>query len=297
MLKSFAQVKEKAAGAKKRLVVADAAGVEVIKAIYQATDMGMVEPILVGDAAKIEPILADLSISDLRIVHETDPVAIAAKSVELIRSGEGDMLMKGKLSTPILMKAVLDKENGLRKGKLLSHVAVMEVEGYPKLMLVTDGGIVIDPSLGEKVVILNNAAQLANSLGIELPKVACLAAIERISEKQPETMHAAQLVKMAERRQLSPMIVEGPIAMDVILSKEAARAKGIESEMTLDADIVLVPNIATGNAVVKALIYLAGAMIGGVILGAACPIVLLSRADTAEIKLCSIATACVASKS
>jgi phosphate butyryltransferase len=297
MFKNFGQIKEKTIGLKKRLVVADAAGKEVIKALSKATLRGMIEPILVGDENKIAPILGEVGLSGIKIVHETDPVAIASKSVELVRSGEGEMLMKGKLSTPILMKAVLDKKNGLRKGKLLSHVAAMEVKGYPKLMLITDGGIVIDPDLAQKVSILNNAAQLAYALGIETPKVACLAAIEKISEKQPETLHAAQLVKMAERGQLEPMTVEGPIAMDVILSEEAAKAKGIESQMTRDADIVLVPNVPTGNAMVKALIYLAGANIGGIVLGAACPIVLLSRADTAQIKLCSIATACMLCKS
>lgn len=296
MLTNFEQIIEKARGAKKRLVVADAAGGEVIKALQKAIELELVDPILVGSKAKIDPILAELGISGLKIYDLSDPQEIAAKSIELIRSGEGDMLMKGKLATSMLMKAVLDKENGLRKGKLLSHVALMEVKGYPKLMGVTDGGIVLNPSINDKISILQNAVELSYSLGIELPKVACLAAIEKVDPKQRETTDAAQLVRMSIRRQIKPMIVNGPIAMDVILSKEAAKAKGITSEMSEDTDIVLVPDIVTGNAVVKALIYLAGAKIGGVVLGAACPIVLLSRADTAEIKLCSIATACVMCK-
>jgi phosphate butyryltransferase len=295
MLTSFDQVKDKAKGSKKRLVVADAASRSVIEALTQACEAGMISPVLVGDRAKIEPLVAEFGLKDARIVHETDEVAIAQKSVELIRNKEADMLMKGKVSTPILMKAVLDKEKGLRKGDMLSHVAAMEVKGYPKLMLVTDGGIVINPDLNEKVGLIANAVTVARGIGAEIPKIACLAAIEQITEKQPETLHAAELVKMCERGQLGKIMVEGPVAMDVLLSREAAKTKGIESEMTLDADIVIAPNIATANVTVKALIYLAGAKVGGLVMGATCPIVLLSRSDTAEIKLCSIALACVIS--
>ena len=282
-------------GEGKKLVVADAAGKSVIEALKQAHDMGMISPLLVGDKAKIEPLLEEVSLNEAQIVHETDPNAIAAKSISLIRDGEGDMLMKGKLSTPILMKAVLDKEKGLRKGKLLSHTAIMGVEGYPKLLIVTDGGIVINPDLAEKASILNNAYDVAKGLGIDTPRVACLAAIEKITDKQPETLHAVQLTKMAERHQLQPMIVEGPIAADVLLSEDAAKAKGIETDMTLNADIALVPNIAVGNVMVKSLIYLAGAKVAGLVMGASCPIVLLSRSDTAEIKLLSIAAGCLTS--
>ncbi len=293
MLTNFDQIIEKASGCKKRLVVADAAGGEVLKALHQAAEMNIIDPILIGDEGKIAPILDELGMAGLKIIHEKDPQKIAEKSVELVRSGEGDLLMKGKVSTPILMHAVLDKEKGLRKGKLLSHAALMEVQNYPKLMLVTDGGIVLKPGIDEKVSILENAVDLSYSLGIEMPKVACLAAIETIDPKQPETTDAAQLVKMAARKQLKPMMVEGPVAMDVILSKEAAKAKGISTEISGDTDIVLVSDIATGNALVKALIYCAGAKIGGVVLGAKCPIVLLSRSDTAQIKLCSIVAACL----
>ncbi|HHS50257.1 MAG TPA: phosphate butyryltransferase [candidate division Zixibacteria bacterium] len=292
MLKSFDQIIEKATGAKKRLVVADASGGSVIEALQQAEKLGMIDPILVGDEAKIAPLIEQFGLSSFTIYNETNPQAIGEKSVALVRSGEGDMLMKGKLSTPILMRAVLDKENGLRKGKLLSHAALMGMPNYPKLVLMTDGGIVISPTIDEKVAILENAVELSYSLGIELPKVACLAAIENVDPKQAATTDAAMLVRMAIRKQLKPMIVEGPVAMDVILSKEAAKAKGIDSAISEDADIILMPDITTGNAVAKALIHIAGAKIGGLVLGAACPIVLLSRSDTAEIKLFSIATAC-----
>lgn len=294
MIRNFEEIRAKAVkGDRSRLVVADAAGKSVIDALTQATAMGMIEPILVGDESKIAPMVEEMGLEGARIIDIKDPVEIAEKCVALIREGEGDMLMKGKLSTPVLMKAVLDKQKGLRKGKLLSHVAVMELAGYPKLMTMTDGGIVINPDLGEKAALIENAAEVVRGLDIEVPKVACLAAIEKITDKQPETLHAVQLVKMAERGQLGKVKVEGPIATDVLLSHEAAKAKGIQSEMTLDADIVLVPNIAVCNAFVKGMIYLANARVAGVVMGAACPIVLLSRSDTAEVKLDSIALATV----
>ena len=294
MIKNFEEIRAKAIkGDRSRLVVADASGKSVIDALTQATALGMIEPILVGDESKIAPLVEEMGLEGARIIDVKDPVEIGEKCVALIREGEGDMLMKGKLSTPVLMKAVLDKQKGLRKGKLLSHVAVMELAGYPKLMTMTDGGIVINPDLGEKAALIENAAEVVRGLDIEVPKVACLAAIEKITDKQPETLHAVQLMKMAERGQLGKVKIEGPIATDVLLSHEAAKAKGIQSEMTLDADIVLVPNIAVCNAFVKGMIYLANARVAGVVMGAACPIVLLSRSDTAEVKLDSIALASV----
>jgi phosphate butyryltransferase len=294
MIKSFAEIREKALRRDRRkLVVADAAGKSVIEAITEATKMGIIEPILVGEEAKIKPLAEEAGLENAVIIDVKDPEEIGAKSVSLIREGKGDMLMKGKVPTPQLMKAVLDKYNGLRKGKVLSHVAVMQVAGYPKLMAMTDGGIVIMPDLSEKAALIENAVEVVRAFDIEVPKVACLAAIEQITEKQPETLHAVQLAKMAERGQLGKVKVEGPIAMDVLLSHEAAKIKGIESEMTLDADVVLVPHIAVCNAMIKALIHLAEAKVAGVVMGAACPIVLLSRSDTAEVKLDSIALASI----
>jgi len=294
MLSNFNEVLEHAKKCEsKRLVVADAAGKSVIEALRQAAEMGIITPILVGDESKIKPLTEEIGLENARFVNKILPEEIAATCVELIRDGDGDMIMKGKLSTPILMKAILNKETGLRKGKLLSHVAAVEVDGYPKILLVTDGGIVLNPDLGMKMSIIINALEVANGLGIETPKVACLAAIEKLDEKQPETFHAAQLSKMAERGQLGAVTVNGPVAMDVLLSHDAAKAKGLVTDITLDADILLVPDVPTGNALVKALIYLADAKVGGLVMGASCPIVLLSRSDTAEIKLCSIALACI----
>lgn len=294
MIKSFAEIREKALrGDRRKLVVADAAGKAVIEAITEASKMGIIEPILVGEEAKIRPLAEEAGLDNAVIINVKDPEEIGAKSVSLIREGKGDMLMKGKVPTPVLMKAVLDKYNGLRKGKVLSHVAVMQVDGYPKLMAMTDGGIVIMPDLSEKAALIENAVEVVRAFDIEVPKVACLAVIEQITDKQPETLHAVQLAKMAERGQLGKIKVEGPIAMDVLLSHEAAKIKGIESEMTLDADVVLVPHIAVCNAMIKALIHLSEAKVAGVVMGASCPIVLLSRSDTAEVKLDSIALASI----
>ena len=292
MLKSFKEIMDKASSQEtKKLAVADASGKSVIEALKAAVDKNIIFPILVGDPDKIEPIVKEVGLTKYELVEAKSPKEIGAKTVELVRQGKADMIMKGKLSTPVLMKAILDKENGLRKGKLLSHVAVAELKNYPKLMLFTDGGINITPDIKQKVDILKNAAWLANGLGFERPKAAILTAIETINENMPETVDAAMLTKMSERGQLGNIHVEGPIAMDVVLSETAKKAKGIDTELTLDTDIFLTPNIASGNIAVKALIYLADALVAGLVVGAKCPIVLLSRSDTAEIKLASIALA------
>jgi len=280
-------------GKRHNLAVADAAGEAVIAALAEAEKMGIIKPYLIGDEEKIKPLVEKHQLSEYKIINERDPQAIATKTVELARSGECDMIMKGKLSTPILLKAVLDKETGLRKGKLLSHVAVMEVEKYPKLFIMTDGGMNIRPDVNDKVQILANAAEVANKLGIEKPKAVGLAAIEIVNPDMPETVDAAILTKMSERGQLGNIIFDGPLAMDVVLSKQAAEAKHIKTEMAEDADIFLMPDIASGNIFAKALIYLADAKIGGVVMGAKVPIVLLSRSDTAQIKLFSIALGCL----
>ncbi len=292
MLKSFKEIMEKATSRKtRRLAVADAAGGSVIEALKEAQEKDIIVPVLVGDPDKIKPIAEEKGLTGYELIPAHTPEEIGAKTVELVREGKADMIMKGKLSTPVLMKAILDKEKGLRKGKLLSHVAVTEVKNYPKLMLFTDGGINIRPDIKEKTDILMNAAWLANGLGIERPKVAVLCAIEVVNEKMPETLDAAMLTKMSERGQLGNVYVEGPIATDVVLSEAAKKAKGIETELTLDADIFLLPDIASGNIAVKSLLYLADATVGGLVVGATCPIVLLSRSDTAEIKMASIALA------
>jgi len=296
MIKSFAEIIEQAKGARKRnLAVADAAGDAVVEALAEAENMGIIKPYLVGDPEKIEPLAEKYKLSDYQIVPAAEPGEIAQKTVELAASGECDMIMKGKLSTPILLRAVLDKQYGLRTGKLLSHIAVMEVANYPKLIIMSDGGMNIRPDVNQKAQIVMNAAVVAKKFGIEKPKAVGLAAIEIVNPDMPETEEYAMLTKMSERHQLGDVIFEGPLAMDVVLSRDAAKAKKIDTVMSEDADIFLVPDIASGNIFAKALIYLANAKIGGIVMGAKIPIVLLSRSDTAETKLNSIALGCVVS--
>jgi phosphotransacetylase len=189
------------------------------------------------------------------------------------------------------MKAVLNKENGLRSSDLLSHVGVFETPHYHKLLFVTDGGLNIAPDINKKVSIINNAVKLTKALGIEKPKIAGLCAIELVNQDMPATIDAALLTMMNKRGQLKDCIFEGPLAMDNAVSSESAKIKGIESSISGDVDILLVPDIEAGNMVVKALTYLAGASWGGIVLGAKCPIVLVSRADSYEAKLYSIAIA------
>ncbi len=292
MLKSFKEVMDKAqARDTRRLAVADAAGGSVIEALKEAADKDIIFPVLVGDPKKIQPIAEEKGLKNFELVEAFSPVEIGAKTVELVRNGQADMIMKGKVSTPVLMKAVLNKEKGLRKGKLLSHVAVTEVANYPKLMLFTDGGINIQPDIKAKGDILKNAIDLANGMGIERPKIAALSTIENVNPDMPETVDAALLTKMGQRGQFGNVHIEGPIAVDVILSEAAKQAKNFDTELTLDADIFLTPNISTCNMSIKFLIYLANALVGGLVVGATCPIVLLSRSDTADIKLASIALA------
>lgn len=296
MFKSFSEVLESAKKSQKvNLAVADAGGDAVIEALAEAEKMGIIKPFLIGDPKKIEPSVRKFGLVDYEIVVAKTPTEIAEKTVSLAREGKCSMLMKGKLSTPILLKAVLDKEKGLRSGNLLSHVAVVEVDGYPKLMLVSDGGMNIRPDLEAKIQILMNALIVAKRLGIEKPKAVGLAAIETVNTDMPETIDSAILTKMSERGQLGEIEFDGPLAIDVVLSSQAAKDKDISTNMSESADIFLVPDIASGNIFVKSLIYLAKAKVGGVIVGAKAPIVLLSRSDTSQLKLYSIALGCVIS--
>ncbi len=275
----------------RKLAIASAQGEEIIGAVKQAAEEGIIFPVLIGDGQKIETICrrAGLDLTKSEIIDEKNSDHAASLAVSLVKEGKADMLMKGKVNTSTLLKAVLDKEKGLRSGRLLSHVAVVEVEDYHKLMLITDGGINIRPDLSKKVEIILNAVEVARKLGIDLPKVACLAAVETVSEDMPETIDASVITKMAERKDIKGVLVDGPVAFDVAIDARSAEIKGIESPVAGDADIFLVPDIASGNILVKALIYLADARVGGVVVGAGAPIVLLSRSDSAETRLYSIA--------
>jgi phosphate butyryltransferase len=284
----ISRVKQKEA---KRLAIASAGGEEIIEAVKQATEQKIIFPVLVGDQTGIENLCKKKGMDPktVEIINAPDPKQAVRLTVEAVKQGQADMLMKGKVDTSSLLKAVLDKENGLGTGAFLSHVAVMEVEAYPKLMLVSDGGMNIKPDFQQKVDILKNAVEVARKLGVQKPKVACLAAVELVNPDMQETVDAAGLVKMAERGDIKDVVIDGPIAFDAAIDIEAARTKGIVSPVAGDPDIFLVPDIASGNIFVKSLIYFAGAKVGGVIAGAGAPIVLLSRSDSAQTKLYSIA--------
>jgi phosphate butyryltransferase len=230
-----------------------------------------------------------VDLSGFRRIDEDDPIEAAARAVDMVAEGQADLLMKGKLSTPDILRLVLEERRGLRGDRLLSHVAVVKVRDYPKLLIFSDGGMVIQPDLKQKVDIIRNAIMLANRLGVDRPKVALLASLETVHPDIPETLDAAEIVSMSRKHQLPDAVIEGPMAMDIAVSSRAAQMKGVSSEVSGDVDILIVPNIASGNIGVKGLVYLAGAQVGGLILGARRPIVLLSRSDTVQAKLNSIA--------
>ena len=276
---------------KKKLAIASAEGEEIVEAAKRATDEGIIQAMLIGDGARITELCQKLNfeLDKVEIIDAKDPNLTSQLAVELVKRQKADMLMKGKVDTSTLLKAVLDKETGLRSGRLLSHLALVEVENYHKLMLVTDGGMNINPDVNKKVDILKNAVEVAKKLGIQKPKVSCLTAVELVNAEMQETVDAAVLVKMAERGDIKDVVIDGPIAFDIAIDSQAARMKGIISPVAGDTDIFLVPNIAAGNIFVKALIYLAKAKVGGIVVGGGAPIVLLSRSDTAAMKLYSMA--------
>jgi len=292
MIKNFNELLDSVKDKKRKvLAIAGAEGEEIIEAAKRATEEEIISPILIGDPDKIKSLCQKLNfdLDSLKILGEKEPQSIASLAVELVKDKKADMLMKGKVDTPTLLKAVLDKEKGLKGGKLLSHVAVVEVEKYPKFMIVTDGGMNISPDVMKKIEILKNAVELARKLGIEKPKAACLSAVELVNTYMPETIYASIIAKMAERGEIKDVGVDGPVAFDVAIDSRSARTKGIISPVSGDTDIFLCPDISSGNIFVKSLIYLAGAKVAGIVVGAGAPIVLLSRSDSAEIKLLSIA--------
>lgn len=277
---------------KMNLVVAAAQDEDVLDAVCKAAEEEVITPILVGNRQEIEAIAADknLDLSAYELIDEPDLEAAAKKSVRLIVEGKGDFLMKGLIDTSILLKAVLDKNEGLRTDRLLSHVMIYDTPHYHKLLFLTDGGMNIEPSYEEKVKITENAIDACQAMGGDLVKVAALAAKEKVSEKMLATVHARQLQEACENGAFGEgVILEGPLALDLAVSKEAAEIKKFKSQIAGDVDVLLVPTIEVGNGIGKALTYLAGAESAGIIMGAKVPVVLVSRADSYEAKLNSIA--------
>jgi len=259
----------------------------------EAANKGLISPILIGPRSKIESTAdsAGLDLRQFQIVDVPHSHASARKAVELVREGKAELLMKGSLHTDELMGAVVSRDGGLRTARRISHVFVMDVPTYHKVLVVTDGAINIAPTLEDKVDICQNAIDLAISLGRERPKVAILAAVETITSKMPATIDAAALCKMAERGQITGALLDGPLAFDNAISKDAARTKGIHSEVAGDPDILLAPDLEAGNILAKQLSFLANADSAGLVLGARVPIILTSRADSVRSRIASCAVA------
>jgi phosphate butyryltransferase len=275
----------------KKVVVASAADEHTLQAVFRAKEDGLVEPILIGEKEQVKQVLTKLGefLPEEMLVDAAEPKEAAIKAVAMINAGKADFIMKGKLQTSDLLKAVVDKEKGLRTGNVMSHMAIHELESYHKLLAVTDGGMMTYPDLDKKRQIIENAVSTFRGMGYENPKVAVLAAVEKVNPKMPETVEADQLKQMNEDGIITGCIVEGPISYDLAWSKESAAIKGFESPVVGDADIMLVPNIQTGNILGKCLTYSAGAKMAGFIIGAKCPIVLTSRGASAEEKYLSLA--------
>lgn len=292
MLKTFDEVMERACQyGPKKLSVAVSQAEDVMAAVDQARQKGLVNGILVGDKEETIAVCQKLNIDieKYEIIDRKDKTEAARIAVKLVRDKKADLLMKGMLGTARILKAVLDKEIGLRTERLLSHAYVLKLENYNKLLTVTDGAMNIAPTLEQKVQIVQNVIEFCQSLEINEPKIAALAAVEVVNPNMQATIDAACLSKMAQRGQITGGIVDGPLAFDNAISKKSALHKGISTEVSGEIDAVLVPEIESGNIFAKSLVYLANAEPAGMLLGTKSPVVLVSRSDTAISKVRSIA--------
>ncbi|KZL89871.1 phosphate butyryltransferase [Clostridium magnum] len=294
MIKNFEEVLQKVKHQKiKKLAVAVAQDRHVLEAIKDADEQGIAQAILVGDRVKIAAIAEQLymDLTRFELVDEADNNKAALKAVELAVLGKADMVMKGLIDTASFLRAVLNKENGLRTGKLMSHVAVFEINNFDRLIFLTDGAFNMYPELKDKIDIVNNAVVVAKAVGVENPKVAPVCAVEVVNPSMPATVDAAILSKMNDRGQIKGCIIDGPLALDNAISEEAAAHKGVKGPVAGKADILLVPNIEAGNIMYKTLTYTSNCKNGGLLIGTSAPVVLTSRSDSHESKMYSIALA------
>ncbi|MDH8679851.1 phosphate butyryltransferase [Fusibacter bizertensis] len=275
----------------KRIAVACAQDDDVLKAIKSAYDKGIVNGYLVGNVELITKIAKeiDLDLSGFELINIIDLAEASLKAVELVSTGKADLVMKGLVDTSIILKAVLNKEVGLRTGNALSHVAIFDVPTYHKILLVTDAAMNIAPDVNTKKQIIENTLFVTKALNIETPNVGIIAAKEKVTESMIATVDAGELVKMNQQGLITGCKVGGPFALDNAVSKEAAEIKGIKDPMAGDVDVLLCPTIEAGNVLYKALNFLANAKSAGIIVGAKAPVVLTSRADSDDSKLNSIA--------
>lgn len=296
MSKSFEELISKAnQKTLKKVSVSNAQDEPVLQAVKAAKEQNIATAILVGDEAKIREIAAsiDMDLTDFEIINEPDTEAAALKAVELVHNGKADILLKGLLETKTFLKSVLNKEVGLRTGKMLSHVCVFEIEGINRLLFFTDVAFNTYPTLADKVNIINNAVEVAHACDIECPKVAPLCAVETVNPKMQPTVDADNLTKMYEGGDFKGCQIYGPLSMDLAIDPEAAVHKGVTNPVAGHADILLFPNIDAGNITYKILVRTAKVKIGNVLVGTSAPVVLTSRSDDFETKLNSIALATV----
>jgi phosphotransacetylase len=284
---------------KKRLSVAFANDAHTIEAVSNAIDLGIVEGILVGDEKIIREVCAheNIDVNKFKIVQEADEMKAANLAVKLINDGEADFLMKGLVSTDKYMRAILNKDTGLLPPKaILSHIVVMEVKNYPKLLIVSDVAVIPAPDLSQKIAITNYTISVAKALGIEKPRVALIAATEQMSAAMPACVDAAIISKMAEREQIKGALIDGPLALDVAIDKECVQIKKLKSVVDGEADCLVFPNIESANVFYKTASKLLDAQLGAMLVGAKCPAVLSSRGDSAQTKTYSIALAALTAK-
>lgn len=281
---------------KRTIVIAAAADDKMIHVAQAVTDLDLCKVILVGDADEIARLSgeAGFDLGRVRVVDEKDPTQLGLTAVKLVSSGEADIFVKGKMNTSDFLRAVLNKEFGLRTGRQLNVLTCYDVPSEKKLFFITDGGMTVAPTLEDKQEILKNAVPVLHSMGIDCPKIAILAANEKVSPKIPATADAAALCAMAELGELPTGIYEGPIAFDVAMRPEAAAEKNIASRVSGDVDLFLVPNIETGNCLGKAIGYFGHCQTAGIVVGAAAPVVMSSRAASITGKMTSIAWAILA---
>ncbi|MBQ0027785.1 MAG: phosphate butyryltransferase [Lachnospiraceae bacterium] len=280
----------------KTLAVAVAQDKAVLEAVKMAKERGIANAILVGDEEQINAIGSELGMdmSEYRVIDEKDVVEASLKAVKLVHDGEADMYMKGLLPTGTFLKSVLNKEVGLRTGKPLSHVCVFEIPGIDRLLFLTDVAFIPYPTLEDKVCMINYTVEVANACGVEMPKVAPLAALETVNEKMPVTVEAAKLTEMNENGEITGCIVDGPLSMDIALYREAAEEKGaLGRKVAGDADILVFPDIHAGNLVYKSIVHMAPCNNGNILTGTKAPVILTSRSDSCEVKVNSIALAAV----
>lgn len=286
------------AASKKTVVVSAAQDKSALTAVHQCRKEGLIDAVLVGDEALIREEIKAFNgdMDDVRIIHAETLDEAAKKTCQCIKDGEADFILKGKIDTGILLKAVVSEDSGLRTGRLMSHLAFLKIPNYHKIIVLTDSGMVLYPDLQQKKQIIENAVENLRNMGYDNPKVGVLAAIEKVNPKQPETVDAAELTEMNRRGEIKDCIVEGPLSYDILMSRESAHKKGFTSELVGDPDILVVPDMPCGNILGKALLFSAEADMAGLIVGAKAPIALTSRGATEKEKRQSLLLAAACAK-